>query len=137
MAKGTQTATDILALILTGVSPSWLNSGFYISLHNADPTSTGNASVYETQYGNYSRVNINADAGSNGWTVSNGISINNGILLFPVCTGGTDIITNWSLTTAPGGPSQIIYTFPLSYPLSISYGVQPLFPVNALNISET
>ena len=136
MAKSVASGRDILLMALNGIIPVWFQQPMFIALHNADPTASGLANAFETVYGGYARVAISPVTGSNGWSVVNNIASNNQLTLFPMCNAGGDTITNWSLTTALTGPSEILYTSALAAPLVVAPYIQPQFPQGSLIIQE-
>lgn len=135
MSKSNTTETDILAKVFQATELSWDgNTNLYVSLHTADPGESGNQTTSEATYTSYARVTVARDA--TGWDVAGNTASNDDLLQFPQCTGGSNTITHVAIGTASSGTGQIIYSGALNSPLSVSNGIQPQFPANALTATE-
>ena len=140
MPKGLTFANDELGYVFQAVAASWAsNTYFYMALHTADPTSSGNqlsSEVSTGAYPNYARVAVIRT--SVGFTIlSNGIS-NAALVQVPTCGSGTSpVITNWSVGTVSSGAGEIIYTGALVAPLTVVNGIQPQFAAGTLTATET
>lgn len=133
MSKGNTTENDMLALIFTATALPWAAAtDLDIHLHTADPGEGGTSATSECNYTSYAVVTVSRSG--TGWTVTGNTCSNDNLLQFPQCTGGTNTATHVSIT--PSGSTQILYSGALNSPLSISNGIQPQFPVGALQIQE-
>lgn len=136
MSKGAAAQTDVLKYIMNGTAPSWAGaSNFYIALHTADPTVSGNQSTNEVSYGSYARIPVAAS--TSGWTVSGSSASNNNALLFPTCTSGGATATHISVGTASSGTGEILYYGPLQASLAISVNIQPKIAAGVLQVTES
>jgi hypothetical protein len=142
MAKGITFDGQLLALIFNGTSITGLAQNIvssplttlYVSLHTADPTSSGNQSSNETSYGGYTRIGVARSTG--GWTVStNSVSPASNIN-FPAGTSGSQTITNWAIGTLSSGAGQILWTGTVSPNISVGTGITPIL-TSASSVVET
>lgn len=78
----------------------------FVALHTADPGEAGTATTNEANYTSYARVAVNRNSG--GWTVATNTVTNTGAITFPQCTGGSNSITHFSITTAISGSTKIL-----------------------------
>ena len=135
MPKSTTTANDTLDALLRAVDPTWRSgANRYIALHTADPGNAGTQTTSEASYVGYARVLVTAATGFT--AASAGSSSNTGLIQFPQCTGGTNVITHVSIGTASTGAGQIIYRGALNASLSVANLIQPQFAVSSLTASE-
>jgi hypothetical protein len=141
MGKGTSYATDLLKGVFQQNNITNLanfNTGtanLYLALHTADP-SAGNQNTNEITYTSYGRVSVARSTA--GWTVSGNNVVNNGVLSFPACTGGSanaNYVSIGENTTGTGG--EIYYSGALNASLAISNGITPQFANAALEVIET
>jgi len=109
-------------------------TNLYAALHTADPTDSGNQSSSECNYTSYARVAI--DRSSSGWTVTGASVSPLANVLFPVCTGGTNTATYWSVGTAASGTGKILYSGAISPTISIATGITPVL-TTASTITES
>ena len=142
MSKGNTTENDFMKLIFTGVLPSYFgtlttsgSTSYYLALHTADPLETGIQTTSEAAYTNYKRVEIARSDGE--WTVSNNQATNTTQLSFPLCGGGSAIVSHVSLgiLSFPSG-GQILYSGVLNANRTISDGIQPQFSPGDLIFEE-
>jgi hypothetical protein len=131
MGKGATFSNQLLALIFNATtianiannaSSSPLTS-LYVSLHTADPTSSGNQSSSEATYTGYARVAVART--SSGWTVTTNSVSPAGTISFPAATGGTNTITNFAIGTASTGSGEILYSGTVTPNISVANGVTP------------
>lgn len=135
MPKSTTTANDTLDSFLRAVDPSWrTGANRYIALHTADPANAGTQLTSEATYTGYARVAVTASTGFS--VASSGASQNTGLIQFPQCTGGTNVITHVSIGTSASGAGQIIYRGALNASLSVANLIQPQFSASSLTASE-
>lgn len=110
-------------------------TNLYLSLHTADPTTSGNQTSSEATYTSYARVAVARTSG--GWTVSSNSVSNTALAQFPQCTGGTNTLTYVAIGTAATLTGKILYSGALSSSLAVSSGIQPQFAISALTVTET
>lgn len=97
----------------------------YISLHTADPTETGTQLTSECNYTGYARVPVARNGA--GFTVTGDLAKNAGIVTFPTCTGGNNVITHAGIGLDQTGAGTLLFTGALDFPLAISNGITPEF----------
>lgn len=136
MAKSTSFDAQFLNLIFNATSISGLAdntatsplTSLYVSLHTADPTSTGNQATNEVAYTGYARVAVARS--SAGWTVSTSgstVSVSPvANITFPAGTDGSGTATNWAVGTAASGAGEILYTGTISPNIVCGNGVTPI-----------
>lgn len=143
--------TDLLGLIFanstdatnvgdaTGLVPSTTAGSFYIALSTATLTEAHTTlSQTEATYTGYgTRPGVTRDLASGGWTVSAGQVVNNGIIAFPACTGGTNTITDYSIGNVATTAGVMQFFGALTSSLAVSDGVTPEFADGALVITLT
>ena len=136
MPKSTTTANDTLDALLRAVDPAWRSGASrYIALHTADPGNAGTQLTSEATYVGYARVAVTAATGFT--SAAAGSSSNTGLIQFPQCTGGTNVITHVTIGTAASGAGQIIYRGSLNASLSVANLIQPQFSIGSLTASES
>lgn len=136
MPKSTTTANDSLDAFLRAVDPSWrAGATRYIALHTADPANSGTQTTAEATYTGYARVAVTASTGFS--AASGGSSQNTGLIQFPQCTGGTNVLTYVTIGTAATGAGQVIYRGALNSSLSVANLIQPQFSIGSLTASES
>jgi hypothetical protein len=122
MSKSNATENDLLAFIFTAVAIPWAAATeLDIHIHTADPGEAGNSTTSECNYTGYLPVTVQRNVSD--WTVTGSTTANDLLIQFPICTAGTNAATHVSVT--PEGSTQIIYA-----------GIQPQFPVSALQAVE-
>lgn len=99
-------------------------TNIYVSLHTADPGTTGNQNTSEVAYTGYARVAVART--SSGWTVSTNTVVPVANVSFPAGTGGSGTATNWAVGTAASGTGQILYTGAISPSIVCGNGVTPI-----------
>ncbi len=145
MSKGNTFENELLLLIFnndaialigdaSGLQPSASDGSLYIALHTGDPGESGTATTSEAAYTSYARVAV-ARSGA-GWTVSGNAVSNAALVQFPQCTGGSETLTHFSVTTASSGGTKLLYKGALSASLAVSSGIQPQFAIGDLDITE-
>jgi hypothetical protein len=135
MPKSTTVANDTLDALLRAVDPAWRSGASrYVALHTADPGNAGTQTTSEATYVGYARVSVTAATGFT--TATAGSSSNTGLIQFPQCTGGTNVITHVTIGTASTGAGVVIYRGALSASLSVANLIQPQFQIGALTASE-
>lgn len=145
MSKGNTFENELLLLIFnntaialigdaSGLQPSATAGSLYISLHTGDPGEAGTATTSEAAYTSYARVAV-ARSGA-GWTVAANAVSNAALIQFPQCTGGSETLTHFGVTTASSGGTKLLYKGALSSSLAVSSGIQPQFAIGDLDITE-
>lgn len=135
MSKGNTFENDVLGWVFRNAPPAWQgNAALYVSLHTADPGESGDQATSEAGYGGYARVGVTRDV--NGWTVSGDTAANATPVVFPVCTGGSSLVTHFAIGTAGAGPGTLLYVAGLTTPLAVSQLIVPSFPALALTVVE-
>lgn len=135
MSKSNTLETQVLEYVFNNTAPSWAAATeWYLALHTANPTDTGNQLSSEANYTGYARVLVLRTAG--GWTISGDQAINTALVQFPQCTAGSSNVTHVSIGTLSTGAGQILYSGSLSSALSISSGIQPQFSAGTLIVTE-
>lgn len=139
--KGASYANSMLALVFQGTTFAGIaqnaaspDTSFYLALHSADPTASGNQTSNEVSYTGYARQAVSRS--TSGFTLSgNTVNLASNVS-FPSCTGGSATATYWSVGTGSTGTGELLYAGPLGPSISISSGVQPIL-TTACSISET
>lgn len=131
MGKSASFDNSLLKLIFNATNISGLAdntatsplTSLYVSLHTADPTSSGNQSSSETIYTSYARVAVARTTA--GWTVIGNSVSPAGAISFPACTGGTSTITNFGVGMASTGAGVLLYSGTVTPNISVASGVTP------------
>jgi hypothetical protein len=142
MSKGNTFENDLMKLIFNAVAIANLAddaatdplTDLYLALHTGDPGEGGSQTTSEADYTGYARVPVNRDAG--GWTVAANQAENAALVQFPLCGGGSNIVTHVSVGTAGSGAGKILYSGALNAPRTISDGIQPQFSAGDLVFEE-
>lgn len=145
MSMSNATESDLLKLVFqnvnfanvgdaTGLRGSTTAGSFYVGLHTADPGEAGDQTTSEATFTGYARVAVARSSG--GWTVSATTQVANaGTITFPACTGGTNVITFFSVGVTTSGASEMICSGALTASLSVSNGITASFAIGALVIT--
>ena len=132
MSFGNATETDILNLLMIGTALSWnAATQLDIHLHTADPGEAGISTTNEATYTGYAVVTVNRSAAD--WTVTGNQAVNDNLIQFVVCSGGSNTITHASIT--PAGSTQIIAYHALGVSLPVVAGIQPQFGAGTLTLT--
>lgn len=131
MGKGATFDNDLLKLIFqaTAIANIADNAGtspltnLYVSLHTADPTSSGDQTSNEVAYTSYARVAVARS--SSGFTVTANSVGPAATITFPAATGGSATATFFAIGTASTGTGKILYSGAISPSIAISSGVTP------------
>lgn len=115
-----------------GLQPSATAGSFYVSLHTADPTDSGNQTSSEATYTSYARVAVARSAG--GFTVAAENCSNAAAVTFPAATGGSDTVTHFGIGTDSSGAGNLLFSGALDASLAVSNGITPEFAIGALDI---
>lgn len=142
MGKSSALENDLLKLIfnataIANIADNAASSpltALYMSLHTADPTSSGNQTSNETTYTGYARVSITRN--TSGFTVTGNSVSPASTVSFPACTGGTATITHAGVGTASSGTGKLLYSGTVTPNISVSSGVTPQL-TTASTITET
>lgn len=142
MSKGNTFENDLLKLIFNGTAianiadnaASSPATNLYLAFHTADPGEAGDQTTSECTYTSYARVAIaRTTSGFTASTAGSTSPVSNTDL--PLCTGGTNTATHFSIGMAASGASKILYSGTLTPNISISNGVTPRFS-SASTITE-
>lgn len=131
MGKGATFSNQLLKLIfqataIANVADNAASSpltNLYVSLHTADPTSSGNQGSSEATYTGYARVSVARS--SAGFTVTGNSVSPASTISFPAATGGTNTITNFGIGTASSGAGELLYSGTVTPNISVANGVTP------------
>lgn len=133
MSKANTTENDVLKMILQGTDPAYrAGANLYLALFTADPGEAGSI-ANEATYTSYARVAL---VKATAWTDGGSTFSNAGLIQFPQCTGGSNLITHVALITTASGAGQILYKGALNSSLTVTNLIQPQFAIAALSISE-
>lgn len=132
MSLSNATENAVLKVLLKGTDPSWRsNSTQYLALFTADPGEVGSLAA-EADYTGYARIALTKAVD---WT-DGGSSFGNAALLqFGACTAGTNALTHFAVVDTASGAVNMMVSGALSATLNVSAGIQPQFPIAALQIS--
>ena len=132
MSLSNATENAVLKVLLNGTDPSWRsNSTQYLALFTADPGEVGSLAA-EADYTGYARIALTK---ATAWT-DGGSSFGNAALLqFGACTAGTNALTHFAVVDTASGAVNMMVSGALSATLNVSAGIQPQFPIAALQIS--
>ncbi len=116
MAKSTAMAGNFLKLLFNATT--WANvainatssplTNLYVSLHTADPGTTGDQTTSETTYTSYARQAVLRTTG--GWTVTSNVCSPVANIVFPASTGGTPTITYFGIGSDVSGAGNRFYS---------------------------
>lgn len=135
MSKSNSSENDVLDAVLRAVDPAWRSGASrYIALHTADPLDAGTAVTSECAFGSYARVAVTAATGFT--AAAAGSSSNTGVISFPECTSGSELVTYCSIVTTASGAGQILYSGALTASRTISSGITGQFAIGALVVTE-
>lgn len=133
MSKANNTESDVLKMLLQGTDPAYrAGANLYLALFTADPGEAGSIAD-EATYTSYARVTL---VKATAWTDAGSTFSNAGLIQFPQCTGGSNLITHVALITTASGAGQILYKGALNSSLTVTNLIQPQFAIAALSISE-
>ena len=97
---------------------------FDLSLHTADPGSSGSMATSEVAYTSYARQTINRNSGAFTRT-ANSVSPNADVN-FPIGTGGSGVITHFSLGKSGGGATDILFSGVVTPNIASGSGIRPI-----------
>ncbi len=101
-------------------------TNLYVSLHTADPTTSGNQTSSEITYTSYARVAVARTSG--GWTISGTsptVCSPNATISFPAGTGGSGTATYFAVGTASSGTGHLLYSGAISPSIVCGSGITP------------
>lgn len=133
--------TNLLELLFNGTTISGIAdnassspaTSLYLALHTADPGESGDQDTSEADYTGYSRVAVVRT--TSGWTVSGDQCVNLSDINFPVCTGGTNTLTHFSIGTASSGAGYMMFYGPLGVTLTVTNSISPTLPAGTLVVT--
>jgi hypothetical protein len=117
-----------------GLQPSAVAGFLYLSLHTADPRESGDQETNEAAYTSYARRAV-ARSGV-GWTVVGPVAANAAAEVWPVSTGGDEVITHWAVGTLVTGTGTLLASGKLPRPLRVVTGIQPQVIIGAITYTE-
>ena len=106
---------------------------FYVSLHTADPTDTGDQTTSEATFTSYARVSVVRDGTE--WVVSGNGLENGNAITYPTCTGGSSTVTHFGIGTDSTGAGHLVIYGALTASLAVSNGITAEFAAGALDIT--
>jgi hypothetical protein len=131
MSLSNVSETALAEYIFEGTNPWWHTAtDFDIHLHTGDPGEAGATTTNEATYTNYSVINLSRNGAT--WTVSGDTVTNASLLQAPPCTGGSNTLTHWSIST--DGDTRIIVSGVITTPLNVSTGITPQFAAGDLGV---
>lgn len=95
----------------TGLRGSSVAGVLYIGQHTADPNEGGSQNTSEATWTSYARVSVVRT--SSGWTITGNQAVNAGVITFPTCTGGSNVIGWLSIGTDASGAGTLLFSSPL------------------------
>lgn len=113
------------------------NGSLYVALYTAAPTDDlPGTEVTLVEWANYARVAVVRTAG--GWTVSGNNTSNTAAIQFTNCNGGTGCTVRAVALChqSPIADATLTYWEDLDSNLVVSVGVQPIFQIGELDITE-
>jgi hypothetical protein len=131
MGKSSAFENDVLKLVfnatpIANIADNAASSpltNLSVALHTADPGVGGNQTTNEANYTGYGRVNVARTTA--GWTVT-GNSVSPVVSVgFPICTGGSNTVTFFSVGVPGGGTTKILYSGTVTPNISVATGVTP------------
>ena len=147
MSATNATAAAILSLYFTNTDDTGIGDAggligsttpgvFYISLHTADPTETGNQTSSEATYTGYARVSVARS--TSGWTVTTAdpaSAANDAAVTFGAATAGSDTVTFFGVGDDLSGTGTLRFSGALDASLAVSSGITPEFAIAALAVT--
>ena len=128
MSNNTENAT--LKALLQGTDISFrTDPNLYLALFTSDPTETG-AFTNEATFTGYARVSMPK---ASSWTDGGSTFTNSGLVQFPQCTAGSNVITHFALCTLSSA-GEVVISGALNASLNISSGIQCQFSAGSLSI---
>ena len=128
MSNNTENAT--LKALLQGTDISFrTDPNLYLALFTSDPTETGEF-TNEATFTGYERVSMPK---ASSWTDGGSTFTNSGLVQFPQCTAGSNVITHFALCTLESA-GEVVISGALNASLNISSGIQAQFSSGSLSI---
>jgi hypothetical protein len=121
-----------------GLQPSSAAGSVFISLHTANPGTTGNQTTSESAYTGYARVAVARTSG--GWTVTGNqpcIMENAAATTFPASTSGPEVEAYVGFGFATSGAGELFISVALASSLIVNNGITPSFAIDALQWTGT
>lgn len=117
----------------TGLRGSTAAGDWFVSLHTADPTETGNQTSSEISYTGYARVAVARSTA--GWTVTGASVVPDANIDFGAMTGGAGGTVTWfGIGTASSGTGNLIFKGAVTPSIVVTTGVTPRL-TTATNVS--
>jgi hypothetical protein len=145
MSKTNAFETSILTLLFvntnlagigdgTGLVKSTADGTYSIALFTADPGEAG-AMTNECDYTGYARKTVARGAAQ--WTVTDDTVVNDNVITFDACGGGSNTVTYFGICKADvEGVTDMIYSAQLTAPRTVSTGITPEFAAGDLTVTE-
>jgi len=123
----TESANDILNLILRNVALPWAGTTKYLSLHSATIGAAGDQTTNEITYTGYARVAVTTTTGGLFDAAASGAATSNAAVTFGNPTAGSFpiVVTHIGLGATSSGAGTCIEFTALDSPLTINLNVQP------------
>lgn len=134
MSKSNTAENAVLAVMYNGTAIPWSgNTKLYAALYTADPGEAGSANANECAYGGYARAEIDR---TTGFSVTGNTVSNTGVVNFPECTSGSEVITHVAFVTTASGAGTILHSGILSASRVVTSGITLQFAPGALAVVE-
>ena len=142
MPKTTTYANSLLALVFNATlfanvainATSSPITNIHVSLHTADPGTSGDQTTSEIAYTSYARVAVARTSG--GWTVTTNSVSPVAAITFPAGTGGSGTATHFAVGSALSGAGVRFYNGTVTPNIVCGNGVTPSLST-ASTITET
>ena len=139
-SKTTQSANDFVNFLLRNVPASWDGaSTLYMSLHTGAVGLGGNQLTNEAAYVPYARIPLLRNNSTGVFdAAAAGIALNNTLLQFAKCTGGTlpETLTHAAIGENASGAGTVIVSGALDFPLVVNINVRPQFAIGTAAVQE-
>lgn len=135
MSKSNYLETVLLQAVFNADAlPFNADTNVYVALHTADPGEAGTQDTNEVTYTGYSRVAVART--SSGWAVVGNMAANVTDITWPLCSGGSDVATHFSIGRLATGAGELLYSGEITTPLIISSNIIPVAAASALTVTE-
>lgn len=115
MSKGNTFENDLMKLLYNATAIANIAdnaasaplTNLFVALHTADPGEAGDQTTSEATYTSYARATVARTSG--GWTVTNNSVSPVANIDFVAATGGSNVLTHFSVGVAVSGASKILH----------------------------
>ena len=104
-------------------------TNLFVALHTADPGEAGTQATSEATYTGYARVPVARTTA--GWTVTGNSVSPVANISFPAGTGGSGIVTYFSVGAAASGASKIFYSGTVTPNITTGNGITPILSTSS------